>query len=122
MLTTDRLFIKKFQLTNAAFVLELVNTDAWLKYIGNRKVYTLRDAEKYLQNRLIAAYEKYSFGMYVIWYQAQKCPIGMCGLVQRDYLSYPDLGFEFQKEIRLPDDEELFLYQLLLNSHIASLG
>lgn len=93
MITTERLVLQEFQLKDAAFVLELVNTPTWLQYIGDRSVYNLVDAEKYLQDRLIDAYSKYGFGMYMIWHQAKDCPIGMCGLVQRDYLEFPDLGF-----------------------------
>ncbi|MEM6696902.1 MAG: GNAT family N-acetyltransferase [Bacteroidota bacterium] len=98
MIVTQRLKIKEFQLRDAAFVLELVNTPAWLKYIGDRAVYSVADAEKYLCNRLIASYATHGFGFYNVWHIEQDCPIGMCGLVKRDHLECPDLGFAF-----LPD-------------------
>ncbi|MEL6720888.1 MAG: GNAT family N-acetyltransferase [Bacteroidota bacterium] len=95
VLTTDRLLIKEFQRKDAAFVLELVNTPAWLKYIGDRAVYNLSDAENYVNDRLMAAYKTHGFGMYAVWHKEHNIAIGMCGLVQRDYLEYPDLGFAF---------------------------
>jgi len=93
MLVTNRLTIKEFQLQDAPFVLALVNTPNWIKYIGDRSVYNITDAENYLRNRLMAAYSQHGFGMYAVWHKEKDCPIGMCGLVQRDYLEFPDLGF-----------------------------
>ena len=95
MITTERLLLKKFQLEDAAFVLELVNTPAWLQYIGDRSVYSIEDAEKYLSDRLIASYATHGFGFYNVWHKEKNCPIGMCGLVKRDHLECPDLGFAF---------------------------
>ena len=42
---TERLRILKFSEHDAAFILELVNTPAWLAFIGDRHVRTLADAE-----------------------------------------------------------------------------
>ena len=95
MITTKRLLLKEFQLEDAAFVLELVNTPAWLQYIGDRSVYSIADAEKYLRDRLIASYATHGFGVYNAWHIEKDSPIGMCGLVNRAHLKCPDLGFAF---------------------------
>lgn len=65
ILTTQRLYLRNFELTDAPFILELLNTPAWLQFIGDRNVKTEEDATAYLENRLIKGYEN-GFGFYVI--------------------------------------------------------
>lgn len=45
---TDRLSIRPFSLTDAEFIVELVNTPSWLAYIGDRGIQSIQDAEDYL--------------------------------------------------------------------------
>ena len=37
ILETQRLTLRRFELEDAAFILELVNDPAWLEHIGDRK-------------------------------------------------------------------------------------
>ena len=46
---TARLNIRPLHLDDKNFILELVNTKAWLQFIGNRKINTLKTAEEYIQ-------------------------------------------------------------------------
>ncbi|MEZ5012728.1 MAG: GNAT family N-acetyltransferase [Chitinophagales bacterium] len=92
-LETERLLLRPFTQEDAAFVLELVNTEGWLKNIGDRGVHTLEDAEAYLQTRIISAYEKYGYGLNALIQKTDDTLIGMVGLVNRDSLQHPDLGF-----------------------------
>ena len=85
---------------DAGFVLELVNTFGWLQYIGDRGVKSLDEAKKYINERLISSYQTLGFGLMVITVNKENNPIGLCGLLKREYLEYPDLGFAV-----LPDFE-----------------
>jgi RimJ/RimL family protein N-acetyltransferase len=38
------------------------------------------------------------FGLYCV--ELQEIPIGLCGLLKRDYLAHPDLGFAFLPKYR----------------------
>jgi hypothetical protein len=51
-LKTSRLNIRPINLVDSKFMLELVNTKGWLKYIGDRKVHNVTDAEQYIQRIL----------------------------------------------------------------------
>lgn len=95
---TERLFIRQLDLSDAAFMLELVNTPAWLQYIGNRNVHTIEDAERYLANGVLKSYAENGYGGWLIVLKESGQSVGVCGLFQRAYLPAPDLGFAF-----LPD-------------------
>ena len=98
LIETERLFIRQFDLEDAAFMLELVNTPAWLQYIGDRNVHTIEDAEHYIANGAVKSYAENGYGGWLIGLKENGLPAGMCGLFQRAWLPAPDFGFAF-----LPD-------------------
>ena len=58
----------------------------------------MTDAEDYIRNNIRAAYQSHGFGLYAVRLEASPLPIGLCGLVQRDFLTSPDLGFALLPE------------------------
>ena len=95
ILETERLQLREFTGQDASFILELLNTEDWLRYIGDRKVQNLKDAENYLENRLMPSYRQHGFGFYYVGLRATGRPVGMCGLVKRAELEDIDIGFAF---------------------------
>ena len=93
IIETNRLILRKFILDDAGFVLELLNSPSWLKYIGDRNVKNLEDAKNYISDKLISSYVKNGFGLYEIILKKNNIPVGMCGLIKRDTLENIDLGF-----------------------------
>src|SRR6187549_3768173 len=98
VLETDRLSLREFVLDDAAFLLSLLNSPGWLKFIGDRGVHTIEDARKYIAERLVSSYRTFGFGFYVVTPKDEDIPIGMCGLVKRDTLEDVDIGFAFLPE------------------------
>ena len=98
MLETDRLLIQTFSEDDAGFILELLNTPAWLTFIGDRGVRTLEDARQYILNGPIRNYEQFGFGPYRVVLKSSGEPIGMCGLFKRDNLEDMDIGFAYLPE------------------------
>ncbi len=80
-------------LADAAFFLRLLNEPSWLANIGDRGVRTLADAEGYIRNNIWVPYQAHGFGLYAVQLKSSPLPIGLCGLLKRDFLSSPDLGF-----------------------------
>ena len=76
-------------------MLGLVNEPAWIRYIGDKNVRTLEDAQRYIENGPMAMYARYGFGLYMVEAKASAQPIGICGLIKRDTLEDVDLGFAF---------------------------
>jgi ribosomal-protein-alanine N-acetyltransferase len=48
-ISSERLVISPIGIKDASFVLELFNTSGWLKYIGDRNIHTVLDAEKFIE-------------------------------------------------------------------------
>ncbi len=95
ILETERLLLREFNLMDTAFIIELVNSPGWLTYIGDRNIKTTEQAVAYLQNGPIKSYTQNGFGLYMVELKAGAVPIGMCGILKRDTLDNPDIGFAF---------------------------
>lgn len=80
---------------DAPFVLELVNTEGWLRFIGDRGVRNVADATRYLENGSIASHARHGFGGYHVARRSDLAPLGTCTLLQREHLDDVDLGFAF---------------------------
>ncbi|RFS21831.1 N-acetyltransferase [Chitinophaga silvatica] len=92
---TKLLQLRSFAASDDHFVLTLLNTPSWLKFIGDRKVRTLTDAQRYIMNNLLKMYKEQGYGAWVVVLKETNTPIGICGLFKRRYLEHPDLGFAF---------------------------
>jgi ribosomal-protein-alanine N-acetyltransferase len=93
ILETDRLTLKHVALTDAPFIIELLNTKGWLKYIGDRNVKTLADAENYIANGPLKSYTENGYGPFKIISKLHNTPIGICGFYKREFLENPDVGY-----------------------------
>lgn len=98
ILTTERLTLREFTPGDAAFILRLLNTESWIRYIGDRNVHTLSDAEAYLQNGPVRSYRQHGYGLWLASLKDQDIPVGICGIIKRDTLDHPDIGFAFLPE------------------------
>ncbi|MEM1232301.1 MAG: GNAT family N-acetyltransferase [Pseudomonadota bacterium] len=88
-LRSERLLIDRFTAADAPAVLALVNDPGWLTYIGDRDIHSVVAAEAYLEDS--AASAPPGMGLFAI--RRGKEVLGMCSLLQREYLEDPDLGF-----------------------------
>jgi RimJ/RimL family protein N-acetyltransferase len=98
VLETERLVLRRFRPEDAGFILVLLNDPSFLRYIGDKGVRSLGDAEAYLANGPLASYAAHGFGLYLVLGKSEASPLGMCGLLKRDYLPDPDIGFAFLPE------------------------
>ena len=97
ILETQRLRLRQFNLDDCEFIIKLLNSPGWIEYIGDRNVKTKEQAESYLKNGPLKSYEKNGFGLSMVETKFRE-PIGMCGIIRRDSLEHPDLGFAFLPE------------------------
>jgi RimJ/RimL family protein N-acetyltransferase len=97
-LETERLVIRELVDSDAPFILQLLNEPSFIYYIGDKGVRTLEDARQYILNGPVVSYEKNGFGLYLVALKDHDTSIGMCGLIKRDELPDPDIGFAY-----LPD-------------------
>jgi ribosomal-protein-alanine N-acetyltransferase len=80
--------------SDAGFILKLVNTPGWLRFIGDRNVHSDNDALQYIQKIM----SNPTFGYQVISDQKDGTPMGVITLLQRENLPHPDLGFALLPE------------------------
>ncbi len=95
VMVTSRLTLREFQPHDASFILELLNEEGFLRFIGDKGVRTLADAREYLLAGPLQSYQRFGFGLYLASLRADGTPVGMCGLVKRDALADVDIGFAF---------------------------
>lgn len=80
-------------------MLELLNTPNWIKYIGDRNVKNVEEAEAYLKNGILKSYQESGFGFYKLLLKEENNKIiGTSGLVKREQLENADIGFAMLPE------------------------
>lgn len=95
IIDTNRLRIRWLDAGDAEFILELVNEPSWIRFIGDKGIRTREDAVRYIENGLVAMYERTGFGLYGVESKASGTLLGICGLIKRNGLDDVDLGFAF---------------------------
>jgi ribosomal-protein-alanine N-acetyltransferase len=95
VIQTERLMLRRLELNDAAFILELLNEPSFLRFIGDKGVRNLDGAREYILKGPIDSYARHGFGLYAACFRDDSTPIGICGLVKRDGLEDADVGFAF---------------------------
>ncbi|QLE85286.1 GNAT family N-acetyltransferase [Shewanella sp. Scap07] len=90
---TSRLRIRLLTIADAAQVLKLVNTEGFITHIGDRGVRDESQAKQYLEQGTLASYEQHGFGMFAVEDRATGEWLGQAGLIKRDHLPFPDIGY-----------------------------
>jgi len=96
--TSERLIIRRLDLNDAAFIFQLLNQESWLKFIGDKQIYNLAAATKYLMDGPLSMYQQHGFGLFAVERKADGLTIGLCGLIKRAELVDVDIGFAFLDE------------------------
>ena len=92
-LSTERLVIRPFTVDDASFAFSLVNSEPFLRFIGDKNVRTYADAVCYLETGPIASYREHGFGMCAVLMNS--VPVGMCGLLKRPSMRDVEIGYAF---------------------------
>lgn len=90
-----RLALRPLVAADAAFIHALVTDPDWLRYIGDRGVRTIDDARAYIENGPRAMYARCGHGLLAVEPRGGGGPLGICGILRREGLEDPDLGFAF---------------------------
>ena len=96
--TSERLIIRNLDLNDATFILQLLNQESWLKFIGDKQIYSIDAATKYLIDGPLSMYQQHGFGLFAVERKADGLAIGLCGLIKRAELADVDIGFAFLDE------------------------
>lgn len=88
---TQRLVLDEINKNDTEFILELVNTPEWIKFIGNRNIISSLEASEYI-NKIISNPD---VNFWVVRTKDQQLAIGIITFIKKDYLDYYDIGFAF---------------------------
>lgn len=85
-------------LDDADLIFELYNMPKFIKFIGNRNISSLSDAENYIKSKFLPQFEKLGFGNYLIVLKDGSKKIGGVGIFEREGLEIVDIGFSVLEE------------------------
>lgn len=99
-LSTPRLTLRELTDADAPFILALMNDERFITHIGDRGVRSLAQARDYIARGPWTPYSTLGFGLWLVELRGTATPIGICGLLKRDVLPHPDIGFAFAAAFR----------------------
>jgi RimJ/RimL family protein N-acetyltransferase len=88
---TERLMLTALNNHESKFIFELLNTEGWIKFIGDRNIKSLTDADAYITR--ICNNKNVTY--WVVKTKENNSSIGIITLIKRDYLEHHDIGFAF---------------------------
>ncbi len=95
ILETKRLTLRKFELGDAPFILDLFTQPSFVANVADRGLRSEDHAADYLRDRLFPAYAEPGFGFWAVDNRVTGETMGLCGLVKRETLDDVDLGYGF---------------------------
>ena len=100
MIVSEHLHLRTVLFDDAPFILKLLNDPDFLEHIGDKNVHNLEEARDYIANGPHAMQAAHGLSLLLVETLAEALPLGMCGLLKRDSLECPDLGFAFMPGYR----------------------
>jgi len=120
-LETHRLLIRPISIDDNQFIFKLMNSEGWLKYIGDRKIGDSLDAKNYIQKIL----DKSGYYYHVCELKETKEPFGIITFLKRESQEFPDLGFailpEYQKKGYAYEASRRYLDEVLAESRVKEI-
>ena len=109
---SERLIIRPTLEQDAELIYQLMNSPKFIKYVGDRQLYSLEDAEKYIQDKMLSQLHSLGYSNYSLINKKNCAKIGICGLYDREGLDgidivfgilppYEGLGYAFESSSRI---------------------
>ncbi len=94
LISSEKTVVRHVELSDAAFIFQLVHSPGFIKYIGRRDIADESAAEAYIQKAFIDLRVEKGFSYYLVCdLQGEK--LGIAGFLKKHYLQHPDFGFAF---------------------------
>ncbi len=97
---SERLRFRLPLTSDAAFYLKLLNEPDYVRFISDAEVRTEDAAAEYIKTKVLGRFSTYKVGLWLVELIETEQPVGICGLVIREELTHPDLGYGFLKDFR----------------------
>ncbi len=86
-------------LSDAAWLVSVLDNPEFHRFVADRGVRNPADAVRYLEAGPLASYRSHGFGLWAVR-TADAVPVGIAGLVRREGLDHPDLGYAILPDCR----------------------
>lgn len=90
---TERLILQPTSEKDAELIYQVMNTPKFIRFVGDRKINSIQDAEKYIQVKILPQLHMLGYSSYSILTKNGGSKIGTCGLYDRDGIDGIDIGF-----------------------------
>ena len=90
---TKNLLLRLPEISDAASIVKLMNQPDCVKYIGDRNIKNIEDAENYITEKYLTLFKTYGFCLYIVCQRESNTVVGLCGLIKREELEDVDIGF-----------------------------
>ncbi|WP_306142360.1 GNAT family N-acetyltransferase [Roseibium sp. MMSF_3412] len=97
---SSRLSFRPPKVEDASFYNTLMNEPDYHRFIADRGIRSDADAAAFIETKTLAHFAEHKVGLWLVEQKETGAPIGACGLVVRDDLDVPDLGYAFLEEAR----------------------
>lgn len=100
MILSSDVIIRRLSLCDAPFVMRLYIQPSFIRFIADKHITDITAAEQYISTGPMAFFAEHGFALDLVSIPSVKgnIPIGVCGLLKRPELAYPDLGFALLDE------------------------
>ena len=89
---TNRLYLRPTLEQDADLIYQLMNTSKFIKYVGDRNINSIEDAEKYIRTKMLPQLRTDGYSSYSLITKTGGEKIGTCGLYNRDGIDGVDIG------------------------------
>jgi RimJ/RimL family protein N-acetyltransferase len=97
-LETERLVLQPMSMDDGPFIFELYNSPNFIRFIGDRNIKSITDAENYITAKFLPQFERLGYGNFLIKLKSDDTKIGGVGVFEREGLEVHDIGFSFLPE------------------------
>ncbi|GEK11512.1 GNAT family N-acetyltransferase [Pseudoalteromonas peptidolytica] len=90
-----RVYLRKANLNDTGFMLQLLNQKSFIDNIRDKNIKTHREAQEHIEHAYLIPYQIGLPAPYIVAQASSGQSVGVCGLYQRNFLRYPDVGYAF---------------------------
>lgn len=90
---SERLLIRPTLEQDAELIYKLMNTPKFIKYVGDRELNSIEDAEKYIKDKMLPQLNTHGYSNYSLITKSDGTKVGTCRLYDRDGVDGIDIGF-----------------------------
>lgn len=95
-LQSERLTLRMVNSDDAPFILELYNSQDFLRFVGDKQLGNQEDAKRYIDENILAMHRQHGVCLLLVEKRDSLEKLGVCGLIKRPELSAYDIGYGFK--------------------------